>query len=101
MGILKLFSSEPDAKLSKLPSGSFTVDASGRVLTSTLPRWFSAELTVEISQEVLASFRAAQKAHLPLSELVLHYASIRITARELRGGAIVFVAPQVFHRPQH
>jgi len=42
----------------------------------------------------LNAFRQATTAQLPLSELVVEYPSLRITARELRGGAIIFLAPK-------
>ena len=31
---------------------------------------------------------------MPLAEVSLHFGSLRITARELRGGAIIFMFPQ-------
>jgi hypothetical protein len=80
--------------LLKLPSGSFTVDREGSVLVGTLPSSFPEELVEDISEQVLAAFREAADAHLPLSELVINYPSLKITARELRGGAIIFLAPK-------
>jgi hypothetical protein len=93
MGFLKLFS-KPAAAPARLPSGSFTVDRDGAILVSTLPQTFSVALTREIGRHVLQTFRAAQAARLPLSELVVHFASLKLTARDLRGGAIVFLAPR-------
>jgi hypothetical protein len=93
MGFLKFFS-KPASAPAPLPSGSFTVDRDGDVLVSTLPQAFSEALTREIGCHVLQTFRAAQAARLPLSELVVHYASLKLTARDLRGGAIVFLAPR-------
>ena len=95
MGFLKLFS-KPAPNLMRLPSGCFTVDRTGSIVTSTLPRSFPGKLAQEIAGNVLSSFRDAQKVHLPLSELVVHFASLKITAREMRGGAIVFLTPQTF-----
>ncbi|MDB6122139.1 MAG: hypothetical protein JWQ71_1132 [Pedosphaera sp.] len=93
MGLLSLFA-KPPAKLIPLPSGSFSVDREGRILISTLSHTFPEELVEEIATRVLATFRSAQAAKLPLSEIVIRYSSLKITARELRGGAIVFLAPQ-------
>jgi hypothetical protein len=31
---------------------------------------------------------------MPLAEVSIHFASLHITARELRGGAIIFLFPQ-------
>ncbi|MBC8003258.1 MAG: hypothetical protein H7X97_11795 [Opitutaceae bacterium] len=84
--------------LARLPSGSFTVAADGHVLTSTLPQSFGAVKQKEISQAVLKAFRGAQLAGLPMTELVVQYPGIKITAREMRGGAIIFLAPQTLKR---
>ena len=92
MGLLN-FLSKPAPKLTKLAAGSFTVDAQGRVLASTLPYSFPASHLDEISSTVLTIFRDARKAELPLSEIIVRYSGMKITARELRGGAIVFLKP--------
>jgi hypothetical protein len=47
----------------------------------------------EIGMEVLRLFREARNAQLPLSEFKIHFASLHITAREARGGAIIFLQP--------
>jgi hypothetical protein len=93
MGLLSLFARTP-AQLQPLPRGSFTVDSDGRVLASTLPHTVSPALAVDIATEVLAAFRTAQAARLPLTELVIRYSSLKLTARELRGGAIIFLTPR-------
>jgi hypothetical protein len=98
MGFLNLFA-KPAAPLLRLPSGSFTLDREGRILVATLPSSFPSELVRQIGGAVLESFRDAHAAQLPLSELVIRYASLKITAREMRGGAIVFLAPQTFTTP--
>jgi len=94
MGLLKFFSSKAAPTLTKLPSGSFTVDREGEVIVGTLPSSFPETLIKAISVQVLAAFRDAEKAQLVLSEIVIHYPMLKITARELRGGAIVFLAPK-------
>lgn len=78
----------------KLPSGSFTVNREGSLLVGTLPSSFPRELIHDIGQQVLGAFRQAVEVQLPLFELVINYSTLRITARELRGGAIIFLAPQ-------
>ena len=93
MGLLSLFS-KPAPTLLRLPSGSFTVDREGAVLTSTLPSSFPPGLIKDIAQQVRAAFGEAAKAQLPLAELIINYPSLKISARELRGGAIVFLAPK-------
>ena len=94
MGFLNFFSKSARARLMRLPSGSFTLDREGHVMTSTLPQSFPAAQMREIGQQVLASFNAAKKAQMPLSEIIIHYSALKLLARELRGGAIVFLMPQ-------
>jgi hypothetical protein len=92
MGLLSLFS-KPEPTLVRLPSGSFTVDRSGRVVVSTLPSSFPEHLTDEISRHVREAFLDAKEAGMNLSELVIHYPGLKIVARELRGGALIFLVP--------
>jgi hypothetical protein len=47
-----------------------------------------------LGRDVIELFREARTAQMPLAEVSLHYGSLRITARELRGGAIIFLFPQ-------
>jgi hypothetical protein len=93
MGFLNLFA-KPAPTLLRLPAGSFTLDREGRMLTSTLPSSFPKELVKDIARDVRTSFSEAAAAHLPLTELVINYPSLKITARELRGGAIVYLSPK-------
>ena len=93
MGLLNLFA-KPAPTLMRLPSGSFTVDRDGRVLTVTLPSSFPADLVRDIAREVRAAFSEAAAAQLPLAEFVINYPSLKISARELRGGAIVYLSPK-------
>jgi len=92
MGLLSLFS-KPEPTLVRLPSGSFTVDRSGRVVVSTLPSSFPGHLMDEISTHVREAFHDAKAARMNLSELVVHYPGLKIVARELRGGALIFLVP--------
>ncbi len=94
MGLLNLFSkSGPAAGLVRLPRGSFTVDATGRILTSTLPQSFPEPYCKEISRVVLAAFKSADEVKLPLKEIFIHFAGLKLTAKEQRGGAMIFLAP--------
>jgi hypothetical protein len=93
MGFLKLFSkSAPGVQV--LPSGTLTVDRNNQILATTISSACSQEVLQEIGDQVLRLFRQARTAQLPLSELTLHFSSLKITARELRGGAIIFLAPK-------
>lgn len=93
MGLLDLFSKAKQPRLMRLPSGSFTLDADGKIMTSTLPQSFPESRMREIGQQVLESFKAAKQAQMPLSELVVNYSAIKLLARELRGGAMIFLMP--------
>jgi hypothetical protein len=89
------------AQLQRLPTGSFTVDAQGEVVSSTVPQAVSAALVREIGQCVVAVFQGARKANLSFSEMVAQYATFKITAREMRGGAIIFLSPKARQRVSH
>jgi hypothetical protein len=89
MGILtKKTPREP----SRLPTGTFTVDAQGQVVSSTVPQSVPAELVQEIGEAVVSVFQGARKANVAFSEMVAQYATFKITAREMRGGAIIFLS---------
>ena len=92
MGILSFFS-KPTAVLKPLPRGSFTVDREGRLLVQKALGACKAEAE-DIALQVLAAFREAHQARVPVRELVVRYANLKLTARELRGGAIIFLVPQ-------
>jgi hypothetical protein len=63
-------------------------------VSSTLQRGFPEPLIGEIARVVLVTFRSALEAQLRLTEFTVHYAALKITAREMRSGAIVFIAPR-------
>jgi hypothetical protein len=86
-------SAKPELK--RLPNGTFTVDAQGRVISSTVPQSVPAALVDEIGRHVVWIFRGAQEARAGVSELVVQYGAFKITAREMRGGAIIFLSPKV------
>jgi hypothetical protein len=81
-------------ELQRLPTGAFTVDAQGRVISSTVPQAVPAALVREIGQCVVAVFQGARKVNMSFTELVAQYATFKITAREMRGGAIIFLSPK-------
>jgi hypothetical protein len=98
MDLMKLFA-RPAPPLARLPNGCFTLDRTGRVLVGTVPSSFPADTVRQIGRQVLDTFREAQAAQLPLAELVVHYGSLKIVARELRGGAIVFLSTKSLISP--
>jgi hypothetical protein len=98
MGFLSRFT-KPAPTLLRLPSGSFTVDRDGVMVVGTLPSSFPAAMVADIARQVLDVFRDGAAAQLPLSEIVINYPSLRIAARELRGGAIIFLSPTGSYSP--
>ena len=98
MGFLKkLFGGR--AAVQQLPTGTITVDRAGRIVTSTVSSAYPKKLLQDIGRDVLALFSEARVAQMPLAEVSLHFGSLRITARELRGGAIIFLFPQTALSP--
>ena len=99
MGFLGLFSKSKYSRLVHLPSGSFTLDREGHIMSSTLPSSFPKAHLLHIGERVLATFAAAQNAQMPLAEIIVSYAALRILARDLRGGAIIYLMPQALNQP--
>ena len=93
MGLLNLFA-KSRATVQRLPTGSITVDRNGDIVTTTVPSDCPGALLKNITQEVLGLFKEAREKELPLAELRMHFASLQITAREMRGGAIIFLSPK-------
>jgi hypothetical protein len=94
MGLLNIFSRTTTLNLTRLPNGSFTVDPNGKILVSTLPHTFPDEWAQAIGKQIVQAFKSAQAAQLPLRELVAEYSSLKLTARAMRGGALIFLSPQ-------
>lgn len=94
MGLLNLFSKPVAPTLTSLPTGSFTLDRDGEIIVSTVSSSFPTLTVKDIGRRVLNTFREAQAAQLPLAELVIHFGGFKIVARELRGGAIVYLRPK-------
>jgi hypothetical protein len=90
--ISRLFRS--NASVQQLPLGSLTVDRDGHVVTTTISSAYPRTLLRDIGRDVISLFQEARAAQMPLAEISLHFGSLRITARELRGGAIIFIFPQ-------
>jgi hypothetical protein len=90
--IARLFRSRPAIR--QLPAGSLTVNRDGQIITSTVSSAYPKELLGEIGGGILALFREARAAELPLGEVSIHFGSMHVTARELRGGTIIFLQPQ-------
>ena len=98
MGFLKRFF-RSRADVQQLPTGSVTVDRDGQVVTCTVSSAYPKALLRDIGLEVLSIFSEAREAQVPLAEISIHFASLNITARELRGGAVIFLLPQTAFSP--
>jgi hypothetical protein len=101
MGFLKKISQlfRARASVQQLPAGSVTVDRNGHIVTSTVSSSYPTVLLTEIGRNILLLFREAREAQIPLAEISVHFASLHITARELRGGAVIFLFPQTALSP--
>jgi len=82
------------AAVQQLPAGGLIVARDGRVAASTISSAYPQALLRDIVRDVLQLFRQAREAQMPLAELSIHFASLHITARETRGGAVIFLSPQ-------
>ena len=102
MGLLKLFS-KPNATVHRLPTGSMTVDRNGHIVAMTISSAYPSEFLEEVAGRILRLFREARAAQITVTELNIHFASLQITAREMRGGALIFLAPRLSlsPRPNH
>lgn len=93
MGLLDLFKSRAESP-APLPSGSFTVDRTGEILSSTIASSFPPQDLKQIGALVLKTFREAEKVELRFSEFAVTFGAMTLKARELRGGAIIFLSPR-------
>jgi hypothetical protein len=65
----------------------------GNVVTSSLPKSVSAAVISDLGRQVLSAFREAAEAGVKLDELILTFAELKILARSVQDGAIVFISP--------
>lgn len=93
MGLLDLFARPAGQLLLAIPKGTFTVDPAGRIMTSTIPRTFPQDKLQLIGQTIIGIFSQAKSADAALNELTVEFGALKIHARELRGGAMVFLTP--------
>ena len=89
--ITQFFIKPAKPTLLRVPCGSFTVSRTGQVMTSTLPQAFANAHVRAISEHVLAAFRLAKAAEIPLTELVISYTALKVVARDLRNSVVVFI----------
>lgn len=87
------------ASVRELPSGSVTVDQEGTIVTSTVSSAYPRATLQQVGRDVVALFREARASQMPMAEVSLQFGSLLITARELRGGAVIFLFPQTALMP--
>ena len=98
MGVLRKLRAGKSV-LERRPSGAFTVDSQGNLVSSTVPQRVPEALTRQIGWHILAVFKGAAAVRLPFSELRVRYETFDFAAREMRGGAIIFLSPKPAPRP--
>jgi hypothetical protein len=92
--VTQFFIKPAKPRLLRVPSGSFTINARGSIMTSTLPQSFPVAELKRVGQLVLGAFRSAETAGMALTELCFRYPKLKLVARQARGGAIVFFHPE-------
>jgi len=80
----------------RFPRGSYTVSTAGGVVVSTLPGSFPRERMEAIGKAVISALASARELGTPFTELAADFAGLEIRARDLAGGAIIFVNPQEY-----
>lgn len=94
MGLLGWFSKKEAAQPPALPNGSMTMDRNGVILTSTLQKDVPKEALQQTGLAVLHIFREAKAAGVDLTEIDFQLGLVKIKAREMRGGAMIFFSPR-------
>lgn len=74
--------------------GSFAVNRDGALVASTLGSEWSHPALDQIGRTVLDAFARAREVNQPLDEVTAAQSGFKIVARELRGGALVFLRPE-------
>jgi hypothetical protein len=80
----------------RFPRGSYTVSSAGNIVVSTLPGSFPRERMQAIGKVMLSALGSARELGTPFSELAADFAGLEIRARDLSGGAIIFITPQEY-----
>jgi len=98
MGVLKPFvRTTIPIEAGRMPSGCFAIHREGSIICNTLPQWFPTRSAEEIGHAVINAFRIASETNVTLNELSIRYSGLKILARDLRGGALIFLVPNQNH----
>lgn len=93
LNFIPFLSRSTETDLIRLPSGTFTLDRNGVVVSSTLPQSFPQKHVHEIARCVMNCLKRAKQGRIPITEVHLHFSTLKITAKEMKGSAVVFVTP--------
>ncbi len=89
--VTQIFIKPSKAALVQVPAGSFKMDQSGHIVTSTLPASFAAAHAEAIATEVARAFLSGERAQVALTQLTIDYPALRLLARKMRHGLMVFL----------
>ena len=92
MGLTKA-KKDQSIKLIITKPGSFTVDANGNILSSTLPLSVPDKFIEIIIHNVLETFLTARASGLIFEEVIIQFIGLKIVAREMHGGASIHLTP--------
>jgi hypothetical protein len=93
---MKPFSKTKTMGPAHFPRGSYTMSSAGKIVVSTLPGSFPRERMLAIGNVILSTLASARVMGTPFTEVAADYAGLEIRARDLAGGAIIFVTPQEY-----
>jgi hypothetical protein len=80
----------------RFPRGSYTVSSAGNIVISTLPGSFPRDRMTAIGKVIISTLASARVLGTPFTELAADFAGLEIRARDLAGGAIIFITPQEY-----
>jgi len=92
--VTQIFIKPSKAALVQVPTGSFKMDRSGHLMTSTLPVSFAAAHAEAIGAEVANAFLSGERAQVALTQLTIEYPALKLLARKMRHGLMVFLVPK-------
>lgn len=90
---MRLFRSRSETRAFDIPQGAFTYDSAGSILVGSVPMAWLDEFGPYLVKTFRKAFAAAEEKGLPLTEIALHYGGARLTAKDLRGGGIIYIFP--------
>lgn len=90
------FSDKQPIGPARFPRGSYTIASNGAIGFSTLPGSFPRDRMEAIGKVVLSALNTAREIGNPFTELAADFAGLEIRARDLAGGAIIFITPQEY-----